>query len=59
LRWLSLQVVVRPGFARRTWGLPFLTILSRSEQVDARRQRRHQPLPEKAAWAELPKVPPA
>ena len=22
LRWLSLQVVVRPGFARRTWGLP-------------------------------------
>ena len=51
LRWLSLQVVVRPGFARRTWGLPFLTILSRSEQVDARRQRRHQTLPEKAAWA--------
>ena len=51
LRWLSLQVVVRPGFARRTWGLPFLTILSRSEQVDTRRQRRHQTLPEKAAWA--------
>src|SRR3954452_22527364 len=59
LRWLSLQMVVRPGFARRTWGLPFLTILSRSEQVDARRQRRHQTLPEKAAWAELRKVPPA
>ena len=51
LRWLSLQVVVRAGFARRTWGLPFLTILSRSEQVDTRRQRRHQTLPEKAAWA--------
>jgi hypothetical protein len=51
LRWLSLQVVVRPGFARRTWGLPFLTILSRSEQVDARRQRRHQTLSEKATWA--------
>jgi hypothetical protein len=51
LRWLSLQVVVRPGFARRTWGLPFLTILSRSEPVDAKRQRRHQTLPEKAAWA--------
>jgi hypothetical protein len=59
LRWLSLQVVVRPGFARRTWGLPFLTILSRSEQVDARRQRRHQTLPERATWAELRKVPPA
>ena len=51
LRWLSLQVVVRPGFARRTWGLPFLTLLSRSEQVDARRKRRHQTLPEKASWA--------
>src|SRR3954453_4567496 len=51
LRWLSLQVVVRPGFAKRTWGLPFLTILSRSEQVDVRRQRRHQTLPEKAIWA--------
>jgi hypothetical protein len=51
LRWLSLQVVVRPGFARRTWGLPFLTLLSRSEQADARRQRRHQTLPEKATWA--------
>src|SRR3954468_9183238 len=51
LRWLSLQVVVRPGFARRTWGLPFLTILSRSEQVNAKRKRRHQTLPEKASWA--------
>jgi hypothetical protein len=51
LRWLSLQVMVRPGFARRTWGVPFLTLLSRSEQVDARRKRRHQTLPEKATWA--------
>src|SRR4051795_6405383 len=51
LRWLSLQVVVRPGFAKRTWGLPFLTILSRSEQVGAKRKRRHQTLPEKASWA--------
>ena len=51
LRWLSLQVVARPGFASRTWGLPFLTILSRSEQADARRKRRHQTLPEKATWA--------
>src|SRR6185312_3578514 len=51
LRWLSLQVMVRPGFARRTWGLPFLPLLSRSEQVDARRKRRHQTLPEKATWA--------
>jgi hypothetical protein len=40
LRWPSLQVVVRPGFARCTWGLPFLTILNRSEQTDAGRKRR-------------------
>src|SRR5215211_7442906 len=26
LRWLSFQLAVRPGFARRSWGLPFLTI---------------------------------
>src|SRR3954467_6059978 len=51
LRWLSLQVVVRPGFARRTWGLPFLTILSCSEQADVKRKRRHPTLPEKASWA--------
>src|SRR4051794_21692372 len=51
LRWLSLQLVVRPGFARRTWGLPFLTLLSRSEQADGRRKRRHRTLPEKATWA--------
>jgi hypothetical protein len=51
LRWLSLQVVVRPGFASRTWGLPFLTILSRSQQADAKRKRRHQTLPDKATWA--------
>jgi len=51
LRWLSLQLLARPSFAARTWGLPFLTILSRSEQTDARRERRHQTLPEKATWA--------
>ena len=51
LRWLSFQVLARPGFARRTWGLPFLTVLCRSEQADAKRQRRHQTLPEKATGA--------
>ena len=50
LRWLSLQVLARPGFATRTWGLPFLTILSRSERADAKRRRRHQTVPEKAIW---------
>ena len=41
---------MRPGFTRRTWGLPFLTVLCRSERADARRGRRHQTVPEKAAW---------
>lgn len=50
LRWLSFQLAVRPGFTRSTWGLPFLTILCRSERADAKRQRRHQTVPEKAAW---------
>ena len=50
LRWLSFQLAVKPGFARRTWGLPFLTILCRSERADAERGRRHQTVPERAAW---------
>jgi hypothetical protein len=50
LRWLSFQLAVRPSFASRTWGLPFLTVLCRSERADAKRQRRHQTVPEKAAW---------
>ena len=50
LRWLSLQVLARPGFATRTWGLPFLTVLCRSERANAKRRRRHQTVPEKAAW---------
>src|SRR4051794_3222393 len=40
----------RPGFATRTWGLPFLTVLCRSERANAKRRRRHQTVPEKAAW---------
>src|SRR3954447_12037801 len=46
LRWLSFQLAVRPGFAERTWGLPFLTLLCRSERAEAKRGRRHQTLPE-------------
>lgn len=48
LRWLSFQVLATPGFARRTWGLPFLTLLCPSERADAKRQRPHQTVPEKA-----------
>jgi hypothetical protein len=50
LRWLSFQVLARPGFAKRTWGLPFLTVLCPSERANAKRKRRHQTLPEKAIW---------
>jgi hypothetical protein len=50
LRWLSFQFLARPGFARCTWGLPFLTLLCRSERADAERERRHQTVPEKALW---------
>jgi hypothetical protein len=50
LRWLSFQVLAKPGFARRTWGLPFLTLLCPSERANAKRQRRHQTVPEKAMW---------
>src|SRR3954454_15702591 len=50
LRWLSFQLLAQPGFARRTWGLPFLTLLCPSERADAKRKRRHQTVPEKAMW---------
>src|SRR5205085_11240258 len=41
LRWLSFQVLAKPGFAKRTWGLPFLTLLCPSERADAKRRRPH------------------
>src|SRR3954464_8008653 len=50
LRWLSFQVLAKPGFARRSWGLPFLTLLCPSERTNAKRQRPHQTVPEKAMW---------
>jgi DDE superfamily endonuclease len=48
LRWLSFQLLAKPGFARRTWGLPFLTLLCPSERANAKRQRPHRTVPEKA-----------
>jgi hypothetical protein len=50
LRWLSFQVLAKPGFAKRIWGLPFLTVLCPSERADAKRQRPHRTVPEKALW---------
>src|SRR5689334_3837017 len=48
LRWLSFHLLGKPGFAKRTWGLPFLTLLCPSERADAKRQRPHRTVPEKA-----------
>lgn len=48
LRWLSFHLLAKPGFARRTWGLPFLTLLCPSERANARRKRPHRTVPEKA-----------
>jgi DDE superfamily endonuclease len=50
VRWLSFQVLAKPDFARRAWGLPFLTVLCPSERANAKRKRRHQTVPEKAMW---------
>jgi hypothetical protein len=48
LRWLSFQLLAKPCFSGRTWGLPFLTVLCPSERADATAGRRHRPLPEQA-----------
>jgi hypothetical protein len=48
LRWLSFQVLAKPGFARRTGGLPFLTLLCPSDRAHAKRRRPHRTVPEKA-----------
>jgi DDE superfamily endonuclease len=48
LRWLSFQLLAKPGFAKRTWGLPCLTILCPSERANAKRRRPHRTVPEKA-----------
>jgi len=45
LRWLSLQVMVRPGFARRTWGLPLLSRSMPGESGGTRHCRRRPPGP--------------
>jgi DDE superfamily endonuclease len=50
LRWLSFHLLAKPGFARRPWGLPFLTLLCPSQRANAKRQRPHRTVPEKAMW---------
>lgn len=48
LRWISMQLLAPIPWARRIWGLPFLTVLAPSERFNATRHRRHKTIPE---WA--------
>ncbi|MBV9107857.1 MAG: transposase [Gemmatimonadetes bacterium] len=41
LRWVSLMFLPRIPWARRVWGLPFLTVLAPSERYATSRGRRH------------------
>jgi hypothetical protein len=41
LRWVSLMFLPRIPWARRVWGLPFLTVLAPSERYFASQGRRH------------------
>lgn len=48
LRWLSLMIAVPIPWAKRTWALPFLTILAPSVRWSEANRKRHKPL---TAWA--------
>ncbi len=44
LRWLSLMLLVPIPWAKRTWALPFLTVLAPSERYNQTRRSRHKRL---------------
>src|SRR6195952_1062778 len=44
LRWLSVMLLPEIAWAKRVWGLPFLTALAPSERYASKRQRRHKKL---------------
>jgi len=44
LRWLSVMLLPEIPWARRVWGLPFLTALAPSERYASQRQKRHKKL---------------
>jgi hypothetical protein len=44
LRWLSVMLLPDIPWARRVWGLPFLTALAPSQRYASERQRRHKKL---------------
>jgi hypothetical protein len=48
LRWISLQLLAPVPWARRVWGLPFMTVLAPSERWAAKTGRRHKAI---ADWA--------
>jgi hypothetical protein len=48
LRWLSLMLLAPIPWAKRVWGLPFLTVLAPSERYYEKRKRAHKKLTD---WA--------
>jgi hypothetical protein len=48
LRWICLTLVVTPPWTKRSWALPFLSVLATSPEVDRRLGRRHKTVPELA-----------
>jgi len=48
LRWLSLMLLSPIPWAKRTWALPFLTVLAPSERYYEKRKRAHKKLTD---WA--------
>jgi hypothetical protein len=48
LRWVCLTLVVTPPWTKRSWALPFLSVLATSPEVDTRLGRRHKTVPELA-----------
>lgn len=48
LRWICMMLVTQPGWADRSWAMPFLSILACSEAYSAQRGARHKKLTD---WA--------
>jgi DDE superfamily endonuclease len=53
LRWISLQLLAPVPWARRIWGLPFLTVLAPSERWAAKTGHRHKAIVDWARQALL------
>lgn len=53
LRWMSFMLLTEVPFAKRIWGLPFLTVLCPSERYHLERGIRHRKLTDRARQAML------